>query len=117
MTVPLTKLGGLEAIRIRYVDKTGKIYDIEANEGDTLMTVATSHLVPGIGGDCGGNCACGTCLVRLDQKSLNFLNAPATTERELLDFLGVSECNHRLGCQIALTRDLDGVTVNVAEAD
>lgn len=117
MTVLLTKLGGLEAIRIRYVDKTGKIYDIEANKGDTLMTVATSHLVPGIGGDCGGNCACGTCLVRLDHKSLDCLSAPGTTERELLDFLGMSESNHRLGCQIALTKDLDGMTVTVAEAD
>jgi ferredoxin, 2Fe-2S len=116
MTEPLTENGVLPAIRIKYVDKTGKIYNLEANEGDTLMTVATSNLVPGIGGDCGGNCACGTCLIRLDPRFLNNLIAPAATERELLDFLGASERDHRLGCQITLNRDMDGATVTVAEA-
>jgi len=116
MIKPLAEDGVLPAIRIKYVDKTGKIYDLEANEGDTLMTVATSNLVPGIGGDCGGNCACGTCLIRLDPRLLNNLIAPAATERELLDFLGASERDHRLGCQITLNKDMDGATVTVGEA-
>ena len=116
MTLPLKERGIPAAVRIKYVDKTGKIYDIEANEGDTLMMVATSNLVPGIGGDCGGNCACGTCLIRLDPRLLSNLIAPAATERELLDFLGASERDHRLGCQITLNRDMDGATVTVGEA-
>ena len=115
MTIPLTEHSVPAAIRIKYVDKTGKTYEIDAHEGDTLMVVATSNLVPGIGGDCGGNCACGTCLIRLEPESLKYLNPPAAAERELLDFLGASEREHRLGCQITLNRDLDGAIVTVAE--
>lgn len=116
MTTTRNESGVLETIRIKYVDNAGKIYDIDVNEGDTLMTVAKANWVPGIDGDCGGNCACGTCLIRLDPRSLETLEPPSVTERELLDFLGASGPDHRLGCQITLNRDLDGATVTVGEA-
>ncbi|WP_428310012.1 2Fe-2S iron-sulfur cluster-binding protein [Hydrocarboniphaga sp.] len=103
------------AIRIRYIDPSGKAHDIDAAIGDTLMQVATSNAVPGIDGDCGGSCACGTCLIRLDDGHAALLKAPESGERELVAFLGQKGSNLRLGCQIQLTRELDGVTVHVAE--
>ena len=104
-----------EKIWIRYVDRTGKVYDIEAAEGDTLMAVATGNIVPGIDGDCGGNCACGTCLIRVEPHVLESLDPPNDAERELLDFLGVLGGNYRLGCQIELTKGLEYATISVAE--
>lgn len=101
----------LGTVRIRYIDASGKTYDIEANEGETLMQVATRNMVKGITGDCGGNCACGTCMVQLDDGVLKYLPQPDTTELEILEFSGDTSAGHRLGCQITLTPELDGVTV------
>jgi ferredoxin, 2Fe-2S len=107
----------VQTVRVRYIDPSGKTHDLKAREGDTLMAVATSNLVPGIGGDCGGNCACGTCLIRLDAFVLKGLPPPDAIERELLDFVGDAAADHRLGCQIKLTPALDGLTVTVVGAN
>jgi 2Fe-2S ferredoxin len=103
-----------EEIRIKYIDPTGKVHAIDAAEGDTLMSVATCHSVAGIDGDCGGNGACGTCMVQLDPHTMANLNPPSASERELLDYLGASQSEHRLGCQIKLDQTLQDITVKVA---
>jgi 2Fe-2S ferredoxin len=105
----------LEKIRVRYIDSAGKSYDIDAIEGDSLMTVATGHSVRGIDGDCGGNCACGTCLIRLDPATRDRLTPPSAAERELLDHLAVSHHDHRLGCQINVDKNLEGLTFVVPD--
>ena len=40
-------------------DNTEHVTEFEA--GTTLMQIAVDNAVPGIDGDCGGECACGTC--------------------------------------------------------
>jgi len=105
----------LVRIHIKYIDSTGKSFPVSAYEGDTLMTAATANAIPGIDGDCGGNCACGTCLLHIDARFIDLLTAPGAGELELLSHLGVSHRDHRLGCQITLSKKLDGATVTVAD--
>lgn len=114
MSTVSTTLDVTGEIQIKYIDPTGKVHTIDAAEGDTLMSVATCHSVSGIDGDCGGNGACGTCMVQLDPGTLSKLNPPSASERELLDYLGASQTDHRLGCQIKLDQTLQGITVKVA---
>lgn len=102
-------------IQIKYVDSAGKVFPVNAYEGDTLMTAATANSIPGIDGDCGGNCACGTCLLHIDARFSDLIAAPGASELELLSHLGVSHRDHRLGCQITLSKQLDGATVTVAD--
>jgi 2Fe-2S ferredoxin len=114
MSAVSTTLDVTEEIRIKYIDPAGKVHTIDATAGDSLMSVATCHSVSGIDGDCGGNGACGTCMVQLDPHTMSKLNPPSASERELLDYLGASQSDHRLGCQIKLDQTLQGITVKVA---
>ena len=53
--------------KITYLAPDGTEYIVEAAIGESLMTVALDNSIPGIDGDCGGECACGTCHVILAQ--------------------------------------------------
>ncbi len=110
-----TSAASNDDVQIHYVDVDGKLHELRASVGETLMRVATGNLVRGIDGDCGGNCACGTCLIELEDRIAKQLCEPGKDERELLNFLGRKTPNFRLGCQIALTRDLDGMTAIVSK--
>jgi ferredoxin, 2Fe-2S len=49
------------------------------------MTVAVKHDVPGIDGECGGDMACGTCHVYLDEGSCTAVTPPADDEIVMSD--------------------------------
>jgi len=104
----------LEEVQIVYVDPVGKAHRIGAKEGETLMSIARLHSVDGVDGDCGGNGACGTCTVQLQPAVIAKLAPPTASELELLDFLGVSSNDHRLGCQVKLDKSHQGITIKVA---
>lgn len=104
------------SVRFRYVDVDGVTHDVTAQIGDTLMTVATSNLIRGIDGDCGGNCACGTCHVVIDEALASKLGPSNNDERELLAFIGHGTSQgHRLGCQVTVTPALEGALISVAK--
>lgn len=94
-------------------DDTVKVDD--AMDGMTLMEVALINDVPGIIGLCGGICSCATCLVHVDEDWQGRLPAASEEEQEMLAALDNAKPNSRLGCQVAMTEDLDGLVVTVAE--
>jgi 2Fe-2S ferredoxin len=47
--------------KVTYIDYAGTNRCIDAEDGMSLMEVAVNNNVPGIDGDCGGECACATC--------------------------------------------------------
>jgi ferredoxin len=102
-------------IPLTYVDTTGKRYEIHAIAGDNLMLIAKAHSVRGIDGDCGGNAACGTCLTRVDASIRVLLSPTSEDELELIDSMGASTTEHRLGCQIRVTPQLSGCTFYVGQ--
>lgn len=88
----------------------------DAAEGDTVMRVALAHDVPGIYGDCGGQCACATCHVYIREDWMARVGPAATgsTEESMLEGAPVDIApTSRLTCQIVLTADLDGLSVLV----
>jgi 2Fe-2S ferredoxin len=52
--------------KITYVAADGAARTLDVEDGVSLMEAAVSNGVPGIDGDCGGNCACATCHVYVD---------------------------------------------------
>ncbi len=84
--------------------------------GTTLMRAATDNRVPGIDGDCGGNCACATCHVYVDPQWTVRVGARNETEEEMLNAVDELRGNSRLACQITLTEALDGLVVSTPEA-
>ncbi|MFT7403538.1 2Fe-2S iron-sulfur cluster-binding protein [Zhongshania sp.] len=102
-------------IKINYIDHTGSTFEIGASEGETLMSAATNNLIPGIDGDCGGNCACGTCHVIIDENWTGRLDSQNSEEISLLQMTPDFNEHSRLACQIVITKELHGIVVNLPE--
>jgi 2Fe-2S ferredoxin len=96
----------------------GERHAVTGEAGATVMRVATLNNIPGITGDCGGGCACGTCHIYVDPRWIDRVGAPeaGSIEAEMIDLAPAdAQPNSRLGCQIILTSDLDGLVVQVPE--
>lgn len=48
-------------IKVTFVAHDGHRFPVEIGEGLTAREAALFNDVPGIDGDCGGQCACATC--------------------------------------------------------
>ena len=97
-------------IKICFVEEDGTLHHVESAPGDTLMYVAITNNVPGIDGDCGGNCACATCHMYVEEKLANEISEE---EKEMLSIADNVKKTSRLGCQITVTEELDGMTVKL----
>ena len=69
--------------------------------------------MPGIIGDCGGNCSCATCHGYVDPAWIAKLPPRSENEVVMLDGVMHLEDNSRLTCQIKLTPALDGIVVRL----
>lgn len=97
--------------KITYVAADGVARTIEVDDGVSLMEAAVANGVPGIDGDCGGNCACATCHVHVDAAWLAASGVRSEMEAAMLDFAEGVEPDSRLACQIMASPALDGMTV------
>lgn len=100
---------------IRYAQHTGSTQDVPLSEGSNLMDLARAHAVPGIDGDCGGSCACGTCHVIVDAAWAARLAPPNAEEERMLSMVVDRQPTSRLACQITATAALDGLRLQVPE--
>jgi ferredoxin, 2Fe-2S len=94
----------------------GGAHTVEVPSGTTLMRAATDNRVPGIDGDCGGNCACATCHVYVDPDWSDRVEARTATEEDMLNLVADLRGNSRLACQITLTDALNGLVVGLPES-
>ena len=79
------------------------------------MEIAKRGGIEGIFGDCGGGCACATCHVYVEGDWFEKVGPPDDIEFAMLDMVtDVLRDNSRLGCQIKMTPELDGIEVAVA---
>ena len=100
--------------KVVYVSALGDQSVVIGQVGESVMAAAVRNGVPGIIGECGGNSSCATCHVWVRDEFRDLAGEPGDLEDDLLD-LGVSErrASSRLSCQITLTDELDGLTVDV----
>jgi ferredoxin len=67
-------------------------------------------------GACEGSVACSTCHVILTPEYYDRLPEPEDDENDMLDMaFGLTDTS-RLGCQVKLTRELDGITATLPSA-
>ena len=100
--------------KVVYVSLDGSQRAFNVTVGDTVMATAVQNGVPGIVGECGGNCSCATCHVYVREDFLPLVGPPNDLEDDLLD-LAVTErrSGSRLSCQIRMAEALDGLTVDI----
>ncbi|GAM36173.1 2Fe-2S iron-sulfur cluster binding domain protein [Talaromyces pinophilus] len=102
-----------EEINVSFIDKDGEKYDFQVSEGDNLLDIAQANDLE-MEGACGGSCACSTCHVIVEDADLyDRMPEPDDDENDMLDLaFGLTETS-RLGCQVKMTKDLDGLVVRL----
>lgn len=87
---------------------------LEVPLGSSIMRAAVDARVVGIIGECGGAAMCGTCHVFVDEAWLDRLPPVSINEDDLLDGTATERRpNSRLGCQIHMTSELEGLELQL----
>jgi 2Fe-2S ferredoxin len=102
---------------VTFVEPDGNRHVVDAAIGDTLMTAATSNLVKGVIGDCGGGLSCATCHVFVAEAWADAVGGPGADESDMLEMTAVAATKRsRLSCQIIVSAALSGLVVHVPES-
>lgn len=103
-----------EKIKVIFITENGD-KEVEALVGLSILEVAHQNSVD-LEGACEGSLACATCHVILEEKIYNTLDEPSEAEQDMLDLAFGLTHTSRLGCQVILTNDLDGIRVKLPSA-
>jgi len=97
-----------------FIGSDGSRQEVDAPEGLSVMEVAHRNGID-IEGACEGSMACSTCHVIVDEAWFEKLDEATEEEEDMLDLaFGLSRTS-RLGCQITMTPELDGLVVTLPE--
>lgn len=98
--------------KMTFIDPDGTRHEVEAPVGLSVLEIAHRNDID-IEGACEGSLACSTCHVIVDQDDYERLSEATEDEEDMLD-LAFGLCKtSRLGCQIIMTEELDGLTVSL----
>jgi 2Fe-2S ferredoxin len=102
--------------KVVFITLDGAQRVVDAKVGESVMAVAVRNGIPGIIGECGGNCSCATCHVYVADDFAAEVGGAGDMEDDLLD-LGVADRREtsRLSCQIQVSDARDGLTVQIPE--
>ena len=98
-----------------FVERDGTRREVEAPLGLSVLEIAHRHGID-IEGACEGSLACSTCHVIVDPEWYDLLKEASEDEEDMLDLAFNLTKTSRLGCQIVITEELDGLTVQLPAA-
>ncbi|KAI4219610.1 MAG: hypothetical protein L6R36_008202 [Xanthoria steineri] len=100
-------------LHVTFIDKDGAQHSFEVAAGDNLMDIAQAEDLE-MEGACGGSCACSTCHVIVDDPDkYDAMPEPSDDENDMLDLaFGLTETS-RLGCQVKMAKEIDGVKIRL----
>jgi 2Fe-2S ferredoxin len=101
--------------QIIFIEHDGQQHVVSLVEGKTLMQTAVDNNIPGIDGDCGGECACGTCHVMLEAQWLKLTGNAEADELQMLDMTPERSATSRLSCRVQVSDAMDGMVVRMPE--
>ncbi|HEX4193551.1 MAG TPA: ferredoxin family 2Fe-2S iron-sulfur cluster binding protein [Stellaceae bacterium] len=98
-----------------FIQRDGSRREVEAPIGLSVLEIAHRNDID-IEGACEGSLACSTCHVIVDPEWYELLKDATEDEEDMLDLaFGLTQTS-RLGCQIIMTEELDGLTVRLPQA-
>ena len=100
--------------KIIFTTPDGKEHEVTVDEGVSVMEAGRDANL-GIEGTCGGCLSCATCHVIVDDDWYDRTGAPGEDEDDMLDLAFGLEKTSRLGCQISMSAELDGLRVAIPE--
>ena len=100
--------------KVTFIKSDGSAYDFDVTNGTSIMEAGRDANM-GIEGTCGGSLSCATCHVVFGADDYARVGPPSEDEMDMLDLaFNVTETS-RLGCQIKMSDELDGLTAKVPE--
>ncbi|XP_061080368.1 ferredoxin-2, mitochondrial-like [Conger conger] len=99
-------------VNVVFIDRAGKRIPVKAKVGDNILFLARKHGID-LEGACEASLACSTCHVYVKDDYYDMLPQPEEREDDMLDMAPVLQVNSRLGCQIILTPELDGIELTL----
>nr|CDI51780.1 probable YAH1-Ferredoxin of the mitochondrial matrix [Melanopsichium pennsylvanicum 4] len=121
-STPLQLHGGITrpepgtGVKIHFQAPDGSpLKTVEVNEGDDLLSIAHEYDID-LEGACEGSIACSTCHVILEPDVYDSLEEPCDDENDMLDLaFGLTDTS-RLGCQVKVSKEQDGMKVQLPSA-
>ena len=98
--------------KMTFIETDGTRREVDAPVGLSVLEIAHRHGID-IEGACEGSLACSTCHVILEPEWFDRLEEPSEDEEDMLDLAFGLTRTSRLGCQIIITDELDGLTVRL----
>jgi 2Fe-2S ferredoxin len=98
--------------RIIFIEPDGNRREIDAPAGLSIMEIAHKYDVD-LEGACEGSLACSTCHVIVEPDWYGRLLPAREDEEDMLDLAWGLTKTSRLGCQIIMNDELDGLTVRL----
>ncbi|KAF9293337.1 hypothetical protein BGZ88_005483 [Linnemannia elongata] len=101
-----------EGFAVNFIMQDGEEISVQAHEGESLLDVAWANDID-IEGACEASLACSTCHLILDPDSYSKLEEPTDEENDMLDLaFGLTDTS-RLGCQVLMNKELDGIVAKL----
>ena len=101
--------------KMTFIERDGTRRDVDAPLGLSVLEIAHKHGVD-IEGACEGSLACSTCHVIVEKEWFDKLGEASEDEEDMLDLAFGLTHTSRLGCQIKMSDELDGLTVKLPQA-
>ena len=98
-----------------FIERDGTRREVDAPLGMSVLEIARRHDID-IEGACEGSLACSTCHVIVDPQWYELLAEASEDEEDMLDLAFNLTVTLRLGCQIVISEELDGLTVQLPAA-
>jgi 2Fe-2S ferredoxin len=95
-----------------FIERDGTRKEVEAPNGLSVLEIAHRNNID-IEGACEGSLACSTCHVIVEASWFEKLEEASEDEEDMLDLAFGLSATSRLGCQIIMSDELDGLTVNL----
>jgi len=101
--------------KLTFINPDGSRTEVEAAEGLSVMEAAHRNHVD-LEGACEGSLACSTCHVVVAKEWYDKIPPASEDEEDMLDLAFGLTATSRLGCQIIVTKEMDGLTVTLPAA-
>ncbi len=101
--------------KMTFIEPNGTRHEVDAPVGLSVLEIAHRNNF-NLEGACEGSLACSTCHVIVDKEDYERLPEATEDEEDMLDLAFGLTHTSRLGCQIVITPELDGLTVTLPAA-
>eukprot|EP00934_Nitzschia_sp_Nitz4_P007510 Nitzschia sp. Nitz4//scaffold85_size83877//18582//19257//NITZ4_005220-RA/size83877-augustus-gene-0.147-mRNA-1//1//CDS//3329559110//7500//frame0 len=103
-----------DTVKVTYIEPDGTERVVSARVGQHLLDLAHENDIE-LEGACGGELACSTCHLIFEQDIFDTLPEMEEDEEDMLDLAFEVTETSRLGCQIQVRPDMDGMIVRIPD--